>query len=95
MSTINTDQILNYMHETQIPVTKRDLAKAFNLKGDQRIALKNAIRELMDAGLIKKNSRKEYHPADQDDVPAIAVLEVVEINDDGEIFAIPTDSPTL
>lgn len=95
MSTINADQILNYLKDTQMPLSKRDLAKAFGLKGDARIALKEGIRELMDSGLIKKNSRKEYHTADQDDVPAVAVLEVVDINDDGEIFAIPTDSPTL
>ena len=43
MSTVNSDQLLNYLKDTQIPMTKRDLAKAFGLKGDARIELKEAI----------------------------------------------------
>ncbi|PCI00771.1 MAG: ribonuclease R [Alphaproteobacteria bacterium] len=95
MSRINTEQLFDYLKGIQTPMSKRDLAKAFGLKGDARIELKDAIRDLMEAGSIKKNSRKEYHLADKQDIPAIAVFEVIEINDDGDVLALPTDDTAL
>lgn len=95
MSTIKPEQILAFLKDTQIPQTKRELAKAFDLKGDQRITLKEAIRELMDAGLIKKNTQKAYHPAGDDDIPAVAVFRAVEITEDGDILGLPANDKNL
>lgn len=95
MSDINPQAILDYLEETGAPATKRDLAKAFKLKGAQRIALKQALKDLMESGRIEKTASKAYAIPNADNVPAVAVFEVTEITVDGEIYARPTGDPVL
>jgi len=67
--------------------TKRELAKALNLKGDQRSGLKLALRELEDAHEIRKTERKGYEMADQ--LPSVTVVEVIDRDVDGEFICQP------
>jgi ribonuclease R len=67
--------------------TKRELAKALRLKGDQRSGLKLALRELEDGGEIRKNEQKAYELADQ--LPTVTVVEVIDRDVDGEFICQP------
>ena len=95
MSEINPQAILDYITETGAPATKRDLARAFNLKGEQRIALKAALKELMDSGRLEKTAAKAYALPNKDNIPAVAVFEVTEVTLDGEVYGRPVDNPDL
>lgn len=95
MSIINSETLLIYMQEMKTPMTKRELAKAFSFKGSDRIMLKQAIRDLMDAGTIQKTAQKTYALANLDSVPAVAVFEIIEVTIDGEVFARPVGNPQL
>ncbi len=47
-------QILDFITQSDVPAGKREIARAFGLKGQERIALKALLRDMADEGLISK-----------------------------------------
>ena len=43
------DELLAFIRDSATPVGKREIARAWSLKGDQRIELKQLLRELRDS----------------------------------------------
>lgn len=78
-------QVLDFIQASEVPAGKREIAKAFGLKGQEKIALKKLLRDMADEGLID-GKRTAFHL--MGGVPKVTVLRVVEI-DDGETIAIP------
>jgi ribonuclease R len=96
MSTkINAELLLQRLKQNREPMLKKEIAKSFGLKGDERREMKDAIRELMDSGLIEKTVSKAYTVAGQETIPAVSVFEVTDVTTDGEIYAIPVDNAVL
>ncbi|TIR55605.1 MAG: ribonuclease R, partial [Mesorhizobium sp.] len=52
------DEILRYIAENPDRSGKRDIAKAFALRGDDRIWLKDLLRDLQDEGLLTRNRKR-------------------------------------
>ena len=48
------DELLAFIRDSATPVGKREIARAFELKGDQRIELKELLRELRDAARSRR-----------------------------------------
>ncbi|MFC4625794.1 ribonuclease R [Daeguia caeni] len=82
------DDVLRYIEENPDRAGKREIAKAFNIKGDARIYLKHLLRELADEGLIEKRARKLSRPGS---LPSICVLDVTGRDEDGGLIARPTE----
>ncbi|WP_324263049.1 ribonuclease R [Altererythrobacter sp. H2] len=80
-----TDQVLQFIQTANGVVGKREIAKAFGLKGQEKIALKKLLKDMAEEGLID-GKKTAYHR--MGGVPKVTVLRVLEI-DDGEAFAIP------
>lgn len=81
------DELLTFIRESATPVGKREIARSFGLKGDQRIELKELLRDLRDTGEIAADRAKTFKdPAALTD---IAVLEIVKVDDDGHLLAVP------
>ncbi|WP_088309006.1 ribonuclease R family protein [Novosphingobium sp. B 225] len=78
-------QVLDFIQNSEIPAGKREIAKAFGLKGQEKIQLKALLRDMADEGLIDGN-RTAFHRLGG--VPKVTVLRVVDI-DEGEAIAIP------
>jgi ribonuclease R len=78
------DEILAWISDNPTLTSKRDIAKAFGIRGGDRIELKRLLRELEDEGHLTKR-KKTYR--DPDKLPPVAVLEVAEITPDGDIYA--------
>jgi ribonuclease R len=68
--------------------SKRDIAKAFGIKGAARIDLKRMLKELAEEGHIEKR-RKTYR--DPDKLPPVAVLKLLPPDDLGDLFARPLE----
>ncbi|PZQ47426.1 MAG: ribonuclease R [Micavibrio aeruginosavorus] len=81
--------ILKLIAESPAPLSKRDIAQAFGIKGDDRRDIKDALRELEEEGQIVKTRGKEY--TIPKGLPSVAVVEVYEIDIDGDVFARPTE----
>ena len=81
------DELLAFIRDSETPVGKREIAKAYGLKGDQRIELKELLRDLRDTGEIAPDRAKTFrHPESLSDM---VVLEIVSVDDDGHLLAVP------
>ena len=80
--------ILNWIAENPTKRAKRDIAKAFGIKGAARIDLKRMLRELEDEGHLEKR-KKSYR--DPDRLPPVSVLQIRGQTDDGELLAKPME----
>jgi len=81
-------EILDWIAENPTQTAKRDIARAFGIKGAARIDLKRLLRELEDEGKLQKR-KSSYR--DPDKLPPVSVLEVVEPDADGDLFARPLE----
>ncbi|MBV7379875.1 ribonuclease R [Maritimibacter dapengensis] len=82
------EEILAWISENPTQTSKRDISRAFGIKGADRIDLKRLLRELEDEGHLEKR-KKTYR--DPDKLPPVSVLEVSEITPDGDVFADPIE----
>jgi ribonuclease R len=81
------DELLAFIKDSATPVGKREIARAFHIKGDQRIELKALLRELRDNGDIAADRAKTFK--DPKALTDITVLEIVRVDDDGHLIAMP------
>ena len=89
MSQIPTkDQILAWIAENPTLSAKRDIAKAFGIKGAARIDLKRLLKELEAEGHLEKR-HKTFREAGS--LPPVTVLELLEPDRDGDLFARPLE----
>ena len=84
------EELLEYLRRSENPLGKRELARAFQLKGDQRIKLKEMLASLKDEGQLGQQRGRKL--AAQGRLPSVAVLEVVGYDADGELIARPVGS---
>jgi ribonuclease R len=81
-------EILDFLQGTSQQAGKREIARAFGIKGGDRIALKALLRDMADDGLIAGSRRKLQRPGV---VPSVTVLEIVERDSYGEFIARPAN----
>ena len=80
------DQILEFIRTSETKVGKREIARAFRIKGSDRIELKRLLKEMAAEGMIE-GERKRLTPAGQ--LPSVTVIEVFTQDADGELIARP------
>ena len=80
-------ELLAFIRESPTPIGKREIARAFNIKGDQRIELKTLLRELRDVGEITPDRAKTFR--DPKALTDVVVLEIVRVDNDGHLLAVP------
>jgi ribonuclease R len=81
-------EVLDWISANPTLTSKRDIAKAFGIKGADRIDLKRILRELEDEGHLEKR-KKTYR--DPDRLPPVSVLQVKAPDDNGDLFARPLE----
>jgi len=81
------DAVLTFIRESTTPVGKREIARAFQITGSDRIPLKAMLRELKAEGLFYGG--KSRYASERGRVPNVCVLEVTDIDGDGELIARP------
>ena len=82
------DEVLDWIAANPGKTAKRDIAKAFGIKGADRIDLKRILKGLEEDGHLEKR-RKTYR--DPDKLPPVSVLQVTGPNQDGDLFARPLE----
>ncbi|WP_171180364.1 ribonuclease R [Ruegeria sp. HKCCA4633] len=89
MTRIPTKQeVLDWISANPTLTSKRDIAKAFGIKGADRIDLKRILKELEAEGHLEKRKRSYRDP---DRLPPVSVLQVKAPNQDGDLFARPLE----
>ncbi|MBC7492313.1 MAG: RNB domain-containing ribonuclease, partial [Novosphingobium sp.] len=83
-------QVLDFITQSPDDAGKRELARAFGLKGQEKIKLKALLKDMADEGLIDgspgRGNGRAFHR--MGGIPRVTVLRVVAI-EDGEAIAVP------
>jgi ribonuclease R len=83
------DELRRYIDDNPDAATLRELARAFQLKGQDRTELKRLLRELEP----RAPGRGRRRQAAAARLPSVAVLEVTGVDPDGELLAKPAGQP--
>ena len=78
--------ILKFVQGSVSHVGKREIARAFQIKGSDRIGLKNLLREMADEGLIKGRRKRLIKTGT---LPSVTVIEITGRDEDGELIGGP------
>jgi ribonuclease R len=84
------EELLAFVKENPDQAGKRELARAFNLKGADRIWLKDVLAKLQDEGLLEKRAKRFARPGA---LPHVVVLDVFSRDPDGLLLARPSEWP--
>jgi len=82
------EEILNWISENPTQTSKRDISRAFGIKGADRIDLKRVLKELAADGHLEKR-KKTYR--DPDKLPPVSVLVIASPDSSGDLFADPVE----
>lgn len=84
----NREEILSFINENPDRSSKREIAKAFNLKGDSRIWLRDILRALKDQNLISKQGKRAINKRK---LPPVALVKISDRDKDGSFIAQPLE----
>jgi ribonuclease R len=82
------DELVAFIGSQPGKVGTREIARAFGLKNQDRVALKRMLRELGDEGRVESRHKK-LHPAGA--LPSAVLADITERDRDGEFIAVPTE----
>jgi ribonuclease R len=80
-------QILDFIAASDQPAGKREIARAFGIRGDAKIQLKKLLNDMADEGLIETGRARAFNKAGG--MPRVTVLRIVEADDSGHVFGTP------
>jgi ribonuclease R len=83
------EQVLAFIRESPTPVGKREIARAFHLKGSDRIPLKALLKELERQGEVDRGRNRRMGAAGQ--LPEVTVVQIIGPDADGDLWARPVD----
>jgi ribonuclease R len=83
------EQVLEFIRDSTGPVGKREIARAFQITGDQRPALKRLLFELSQTGEVDKGRGRKVAPPKA--LPEVAVVEISALDEDGDLLCRPID----
>ncbi len=84
------DVLMRFISENPDKASKREIYKAFGLKGDTRIELKALLREMEQDGLLEKKRNSLVRPGA---LPPVTVLDITTRDKDGELIGRPAEWP--
>ena len=79
-------QIIDFISNSDTPAGKRELARAFGLHAQDKIALKALLKDMSDEGLIDSAPGRAFHK--MGGVPKVTVLRISDIEGD-TVWAVP------
>ncbi|MCP1469837.1 ribonuclease R [Sphingobium sp. OAS761] len=80
------EQVMEFIAGSDQPAGKREIARAFGLKGQEKIALKALLKDMADEGLVDIGPARAFHK--MGGVPKVTVLRIVDV-DDTTLIATP------
>nr|WP_218845476.1 RNB domain-containing ribonuclease [Sphingomonas melonis] len=80
-------QILHFIETSEVPAGKREIAKAFGLTAQEKIALKALLKDMADEGLIDSAPGRAFHK--MGGLPKVTVLRIADVDDGGNVWAVP------
>ncbi len=82
------EDVLAFIRESGTQVGKREIARAFNLKGDAKIGLKAMLKDLAAGDAVERGPKR--HLGRKGALPPVETIEITHTDKDGDLFAKPT-----
>ncbi|WP_375392454.1 ribonuclease R family protein [uncultured Sphingomonas sp.] len=80
-------QVLDFIARSDQPAGKREIARAFGLSAQDKIALKALLKDMADEGLIDSAPGRAFHQ--MGGLPKVTVLRVADVDESGNVWAVP------
>ncbi len=80
-------ELLDFIRESPVPVGKKEIARAFQIRGPERVALKALIKELQNDGQLERHGKRGLTKAGG--LAEVMVVEIAGRDPDGELLAKP------
>ncbi len=80
--------VLRFIADNPQKASKRELYKAFGLKGPARLALKDMLRDFEEEGLVEKHRKSLTRPGS---LPPVTVLDITTRDSEGGLVARPAE----
>lgn len=81
------DEVLRFIEESPTPVGKREIARAFHIRGDQRIRLKALLKDMSDAGVLNRGRGRSVLKSGE--LPKVTVVTVTGRDSEGHAVVRP------
>jgi ribonuclease R len=81
-------EILAFVANAPGRIGKRDIARAFGIKGNAKLALKHLLKTAERKGVLSRQGKKLQADGT---LPSVTLVEVTAINEDGDVIAFPVD----
>nr|WP_047166597.1 VacB/RNase II family 3'-5' exoribonuclease [Sphingomonas sp. Y57] len=81
------EQIIDFITTSEVPAGKREIARAFGLQGNEKIALKALLKDMADEGLIDSARGRAFHK--MGGIPKVTVLRITDVTEEGVPLAVP------
>jgi len=78
-------QLLDFIEAQQRPISKRDIARAFQIKGSERIPIKAMLKDLVSEGALTHEDGSYHKHIKQE----LTLVEIYDVDDHGEFVAKP------
>jgi len=79
-------EILEFLKTSPQKTGKREIGRAFGIRGAQRVPFKQLLREMADEGLIEGRRKKITRPGH---LPPVTVLSITHLDEEGDLIARP------
>ena len=83
------EQVLEFIKDSATPVGKREIARAFGVESQDRVALKRLLKEIESEGAVARGRKRRL--ADPEALPEMIVLQITGLDPDGEVLARPLE----
>ena len=85
-----SQDILEFIKSSSMKVGKREIARAFNLRGQDRLWLKDLLKNMGEEGLIERGHQRKLHS--QTHLPSVLLVNVsAELAEEGEVLLTPVE----
>lgn len=85
-------RLLDFLAQSDQALTKNQLARALNVKGDERVQLKRLLWEMEDEGDLERGQRRRLQIKSRGLIAGDALAAVVvDVNEDGQLIAEPLE----
>jgi ribonuclease R len=81
------EQVLDYLRTAPGETARRDVARAFGVKGEDRRELRRMLGEMAEEGALAVKRRKRVQMSAE--LPPVAPVDVMSVDDDGDLFCMP------
>ena len=86
---LTMDDIVSFLNDNAGRVGKKEIARAFHIRGDDRIKLKEMLSDMKRSGKIEKSGLRGKKIISSDGLPELCPSEITGTDSDGELIARP------